>query len=125
MKTIENISQKLEKVMLEGLRLANSSTEIKLFKSEIRLYLIEGSIFVYFKHVQGVSGSTMVNLYEIGPQESYYLYKTIAEIIEDIAEFGKDADNEAAIKVYRNVIEFCKGVGFKSGEFEEAIENLK
>jgi hypothetical protein len=125
MKTIENISQKLERVMLEGFRLADSSTEIKFFKSEIRLYLIEGSIFIYFKHVKGVSGSTMVNLYEIGPQESYYLYNTMTEIIEEIAEFGKEADNETAIKVYRNVIEFCKEVGYKSVEFEEAIEKLK
>ena len=124
MKAIENISQKLEKVMLQGFNIADGSTEIKLFHSEIKLYHVEGSIFVYFKHIEGITDSTLINLYEIGSQESYYLYSTMTAIIEDIAEFGKEADNAAAIKVYKNVLEFCKKVGFKSGDFEEAVEKL-
>ena len=121
MKAIENISQKLEKILVKGFDVAESSIEIKLYQTNIKLYLIEGSIFVYFKHKKGTSNSATVNVYEIGPNESYYLYDTIRSIIDKISGYGEQSDKETALKVYKEVLDFCKNTGFESGEFEEAL----
>lgn len=124
MKSIENISQKLEKVMLHGLSIAENSSQISFFQSEIILYSVDGSIFIYFKHTRGTSGNVKINIYEIGAQESYYLYDTINLILEDIAEFGEKANTQTTMKVYKSVIEFCSKIGFTCKDFEEAVKKL-
>lgn len=124
MKSIENISQQLEKVILKGLDTTNYQTHIKLFQAGISLYFIDGTMFIYYNRFNPFSKTRMVNLYEIKSTESYYLFDTIKKIIEDISNYGHEASEQDTFKIYSEVIKFCKKIGFNYKDFEIAIKEL-
>ncbi len=124
MKSIENISPKLEKVILRGLELSSESTHIKLFKAVISLYRVEDTIFIYYQHQNTYSNKSIVNVYEIKSTESYYLFETIDIIAKDLENYGTEADKQDALKIFSDAMDFCKKINFEYGDFEIAINKF-
>ena len=125
MRSFENISSEFEKIILKGLELTETNTQIKLFHSTISIYKMEDTIFVYHQHLNSFSNKTVVSLYEIKSAEIYYLFDTCKSIIEDADEFGTEASKQDAIKIFSSVIDFCKKTGFEYKDFEIAISKMK
>ncbi len=124
MKSVENISPLLEKVVLTGLNAANEHIEIKVHNTSISLYNIGDTIFVHYKHFNSFANKSTSSLYEIRFKESFYLFDTIRSLVQDIDDYGKDAGVQDTLTVYSKVIEFCKKVNFQYKDFEIALENL-
>lgn len=121
MKSIENISPKLEKVILKGLELSNESTHIKLFKVLISLYRVEDTVFIYYQHQNTFSNKSTVNVYEIKSTESYYLFETINMIVKNLENYGTDTGKQDALKIYSAAVDFCKKIDFEYRDFEEEM----
>lgn len=125
MKSIENISPKLEKVILKGLEIAHQSACIELYQAVISLYNLEDTIFVHYQRRNTFSNKNIINFFEIKSTESYYLFDTINSIVEDLDSFGTEAGRQDSQKIYSRVIDFCKKAGFDYKDLEIALTKIK
>lgn len=125
MKAIENISARLENILLKGLETADKKVQVKLFNSSVSVYHVEDTVFVHYQHLKTFANKNEVNFYEIKSSESYYLFDSIKSIVEDLDNYGTDAGKQDALKIYSSILSFCKEIGFGCKDFETAISKLK
>lgn len=125
MKHIENISPSLEKILSYGLEKSEKTSEIILFQSSITLYYFENTVFVIYRNINNYSKKAVVSLFEVKNTESYYLFNSINQIIDDLDIFGEDEKRKETFDLYTKVISYCKQISFDCTDFKNALEKIR
>jgi len=124
MKSIENVSPALENVLVSGLKKADSFLEIALFQASINLYYYENTIFVLYSKVDTYTKKNIVAFFEIKNTESYFLFSTINQVLDDLDRFGEDQKRKETLDLYSKVISYCNQISFQCTDFEIAIKRM-
>jgi len=118
MKSIENISPSLEKILITGLEKTENVLEIPLFQASIKLHSLENTIFVLYSKLDNYTKKNIVSLFEIKKTESSYLLNSINQIIDDLDRFGEEEKRKETLELYSKVISFCKEISFDCHDLE-------
>lgn len=122
MKTIENISPVLEKILLKGLSETSPLKEINVMSSCITLFFLDDKLFLFFKKKNPYTNTSLVSLYEIGLNESSFLSVALDAIVLSFDFLDEDSLNETKKFVFEKVVSFCSEVSFPCKEIEFYIK---
>jgi len=124
MKSIENVSSLLEEILVSGLKKADSFLEIELFQASIKLYYYENTVFVLYSKIDTYTKKNIVAFFEIKNTESYFLFSTINQVLDDLDRFGEEQKRKETLELYSKVISYCNQISFGCTDFETAIKKM-